>query len=198
MSFLARIFRRFTNSTGFVGRDLQGNRFFEHPSVSDDPRRTKRVVKYAQGTDMLDYVAGHRRLAVQWTSWLTHTRQHPPTLDELEADIERQRRIMMNVAMIEAREREQAAQIAASEHATSRHILSPTGSSSQGNQDATVGTPSQATVGEDRQTRTNAPSMDPQLQTSTGQSKQPPSPWKPPPSDEPQGWQPRASIRRGG
>lgn len=28
-----------------------------------DPRRTKRVVKYAPGTDMLDYVAGHRRLA---------------------------------------------------------------------------------------------------------------------------------------
>ena len=28
-----------------------------------DPRRTKRVVKYAKGADMLDYVSGQKRLA---------------------------------------------------------------------------------------------------------------------------------------
>ena len=39
-----------------------------------DPRRTKRVVKYAQGTDMLDYVSGHRRLAGWLRSLLS---QHP-------------------------------------------------------------------------------------------------------------------------
>ncbi|KAI0631095.1 hypothetical protein C8Q77DRAFT_183838 [Trametes polyzona] len=71
MSFLFRLFRRLRNPRGFVGRDLEGNQYFEYPGVHDgayfasiscsispdwersvDPRRTKRVVKYAEGRDM--------------------------------------------------------------------------------------------------------------------------------------------------
>ncbi|KAH9947506.1 hypothetical protein B0H21DRAFT_738327 [Amylocystis lapponica] len=96
MSVLRRLFQQFRRPTHFVGRDLEGNKFFEYPSVSDDSRRTKRVVKYSQGRDMWHYVAGERRLAVQWTSWLTHTRPDAPTLEELQADAERQRRVLLN------------------------------------------------------------------------------------------------------
>ncbi|KAH9922510.1 uncharacterized protein B0H18DRAFT_1017937, partial [Fomitopsis serialis] len=58
---------------------------------------------------MLTYVAGKRRLPVQWTAWLTHTRIHPPTVEELHADLERQRRVLQNAALIEARDREERA-----------------------------------------------------------------------------------------
>ncbi|KAI0760200.1 hypothetical protein C8Q74DRAFT_208119 [Fomes fomentarius] len=194
MSFLARILRRFRSPTSLVGRDLEGNRFYEYPSVSDvDPRRTKRVVKYAQGTEMLDYVAGHRRLAVQWTSWLTHTRPHPPTLEELQADLERRRRIMINVAMIEARDREQAARIAGSEQPTLAPHLQAM-STPQG----TVGSAEQApepASAETQPARTGAQTLPPLVQTS---DRDPSSPWKPPPRDEPHSWKPAASVRRGG
>ncbi|RPD61250.1 hypothetical protein L227DRAFT_585561 [Lentinus tigrinus ALCF2SS1-6] len=195
MSFLARIFRRFRNPTGFVGRDLQGNRYFEYPSVSDDPRRTKRVVKYAPGADMLEYVGGHRRLAVQWSSWLTHTRSHPPTLEELQADLERQRRIQMYATMIEERDRQEAAQIAAAEQSVVRQVKASSQQQSRHeDSNATVGTVPLPEAQQDPRPRTDVP----QTQTVPDQRSDPSSPWKPPPRDEPHSWQPRASIRRGG
>ncbi|KAI0078377.1 hypothetical protein K474DRAFT_1706590 [Panus rudis PR-1116 ss-1] len=104
-SLLRRIWSKITNPTGLVGRDLEGNRYFEYPSPHGYGR-TKRVVKYRSDYDMWTYIASGKRLPVQWTSWLSHTRSHPPTIEELLADLERQRRIREKVAMIEARDRE--------------------------------------------------------------------------------------------
>ncbi|TFK88158.1 hypothetical protein K466DRAFT_585795 [Polyporus arcularius HHB13444] len=199
MSFLARLFRRFRSPTGFVGRDLEGNKFFEYPSVSDDPRRTKRVVKYAPGRDMLHYVSGERRLAVQWTSWLTHTRSHPPTLEELQADLERQRRVRLNAAMIEARDREQAAQIAAAQQTVVRHVEPPSQQPSM--PEAVKAAPATAPLPQAEQGPLAAgkdAQRLPQTRIVPDQRSDPSSPWKQPPRDEPQSWQPRAVVRRGG
>ncbi|KAM5532899.1 hypothetical protein V8D89_013451 [Ganoderma adspersum] len=195
MSFIARWLKRLSRPTGFVGRDLQGNRFFEYPSTSDDPRRTKRVVKYAKGTHMLDYVSGHRRLAVQWTSWMTHTRSHPPTLQELQGDLERQRRILQNVAMIEARDRAEAEQIAA-QQAPTPHLQAPARGTSKpdSTEQQGIATP---VPGVTKSAHSNTSVNSPARQSQTYQEP-PSSPWKPPPPDEPHGWQPRSFVRRGG
>ncbi|KAG8747215.1 hypothetical protein FRC10_001831 [Ceratobasidium sp. 414] len=52
-------------------------------------------------------------ILVQWTSWLSHTRPDPPTLQELQADILRRQRLQQNVRAIEAREREERARLGA-------------------------------------------------------------------------------------
>jgi len=110
MSFLKRFLRSIYRSRHFVGRDLEGNRFYEYPSLGDDFLRTRRRVQYE---DMWDYVGGARRLPVQWVSWLSHTRSDPPTLEELRADLERQQRVLHNAAVIQARDQEERARIAA-------------------------------------------------------------------------------------
>ncbi|KAI0642661.1 hypothetical protein C8Q79DRAFT_225297 [Trametes meyenii] len=186
MSFLFRLFRRLRTPRGFVGHDLEGNQFFEHPGVHDG--RTKRVVKYAEGRDMWAYVGGRKRLAVQWTAWLTHTRPHPPTLEELHADLERQRRVLFNAALIEARDREEKARIAASELATPP-VQEPLIQTSHVTQDHASQVPEEP------------PFITPVAQAMSRPSEQSvstqPSPWKPPPRDEPHSWQPRASVQRG-
>jgi len=102
----------------YVGRDLEGNRFFEYPSTTDDPRRTKRQVEYqkAANKDMWDYALKSGTLPVQWTSWLSHTRPKPPTIEELERDFSRRQRVAANAAILEARDREErnSQQLAAS------------------------------------------------------------------------------------
>ncbi|KAI0035429.1 hypothetical protein K488DRAFT_43306, partial [Vararia minispora EC-137] len=89
-----------------------GNRFYEYPSTSDDPRRTKRRVQYRVYDDMWHYIGGKRQLPVQWVSWLSHTRPDPPTLAELQTDLIRRQRTLHNAALIEARDREERARIA--------------------------------------------------------------------------------------
>ena len=49
---------------------------------------------------------------MQWTSWLSHTRVDPPSLQELQRDMFRRQRLLQNVAQIEARDAEEAARIA--------------------------------------------------------------------------------------
>ncbi len=80
---------------------------------------------------------GHENLStpstVQWVSWLSHTRPDPPTFEvrrhvsksgyiifttllpfqELRADLERRRRVLHNVAVLEARDQEERARISA-------------------------------------------------------------------------------------
>ncbi|KAH9979765.1 hypothetical protein BJV74DRAFT_779922, partial [Russula compacta] len=89
----------------------QGNRFYEYPSLGDDPLRTRRRVQYRVYEDMWDYVGGARRLPVQWLSWMSHTRTDPPTLEELRADLERQRRVLHNASILQARDQEERARI---------------------------------------------------------------------------------------
>ncbi|KAG5635307.1 hypothetical protein H0H81_011767 [Sphagnurus paluster] len=91
-----------------------------------DARRTKRTVQYKNPEDVWQYIGGGKRLpgvlrsstyltgltsAVQWSSWLSHTRVQPPTLEELQTDLARQQRVLSNVAVIEARDREERAQM---------------------------------------------------------------------------------------
>ncbi|EIW55209.1 uncharacterized protein TRAVEDRAFT_74104 [Trametes versicolor FP-101664 SS1] len=199
MSFLTRLFRKLRNPRGFVGRDLEGNQFFEIPGIYDDPRRTKRVVKYGHGRDMWAYIGGKKRLAVQWTAWLTHTRHHPPTEEELLADLDRQRRVLFNAAIIAARDQEEAARITASQQATVSHFQA-----APLRQDAEL-PKGEAPKDETPAAASAAAPLQPPEATSVEQKaerQEPPaeqfSPWKKPLSDEPHTWQPRASVRRGG
>lgn len=94
-----------------------GNRFYEYPSTSDDPRRTKRVVKYLglRLEEPAEAAIRVKRLAVQWKMWLSHTRPNPPTLEELQADVVRQQRVLANVALLEEQERQRKARIVSPE-----------------------------------------------------------------------------------
>ncbi|KAF9528336.1 hypothetical protein CPB83DRAFT_854416 [Crepidotus variabilis] len=65
----------------------------------------KRTVQYSEADDMWKYIGGSKRLPIQWSAWLTHTRLQPPTLQELEADIARRQRVLANAALIDARDR---------------------------------------------------------------------------------------------
>uniref|UniRef100_A0ABQ0M738 NADH dehydrogenase [ubiquinone] 1 alpha subcomplex subunit n=1 Tax=Mycena chlorophos TaxID=658473 RepID=A0ABQ0M738_MYCCL len=105
-SLLRALVKRFRGRGYLVGRDFEGNRFYEHPSLVDDPR-PRRSVKYRTSDDMYKYIGGQRRLAVQWSAWLTHTRRDPPTLEELQADLIRQDRLRHNVALLDARDRQE-------------------------------------------------------------------------------------------
>ncbi|KAF8068879.1 hypothetical protein FPV67DRAFT_1668932 [Lyophyllum atratum] len=120
MSFITRFIQSFRPNR-YVGRDLEGNRFFEHPNPNDSSR-TKRTVQYREAEDVWDYIGGAKRLPVQWSSWLSHTRPHPPTLEELQADMARQQRVLANVKLIEARDREERAQMLRLEDAATSHV----------------------------------------------------------------------------
>ncbi|KAI0823005.1 hypothetical protein BC628DRAFT_633514 [Trametes gibbosa] len=196
MSFLTRLFKKIRNPRGFVGRDLEGsigNQFFEYPSPHGETARTKRVVKYAEGRDMWAYVGGKKRLAIQWTSWLTHTRHHAPTLEELHADLERQRRVLFNAALIEARDREEAARIAASQQIdTPDHFQAPSEQVNEAPKDVVAPAIMSEQLHAPEASQVGAGVEGPQPHAEQW------SPWKPPLSDEPHSWQPRASVRRGG
>ncbi|KAL4258996.1 complex I NDUFA12 subunit family protein [Pleurotus pulmonarius] len=115
MSFFRRLWNMvgINKSTRFVGGDLEGNRYYEWANPNN-PSRTRRSVKYYKEDDMWLYVGGQKRLAVQWSSWLSHTRAHPPTIEELQADVLRQQKVQHNAALIEAKEqheREEALRI---------------------------------------------------------------------------------------
>ncbi|KAJ8517913.1 hypothetical protein ONZ45_g4943 [Pleurotus djamor] len=108
MSFFQRLWRfvQTNKPARLIGRDLEGNSYYERFNPNN-PTRAKRTVKYYAEQDMWRYIGGERRLAVQWTAWLSHTRAHPPTLEELEQDAARVERVRYNAAMIEARERQE-------------------------------------------------------------------------------------------
>ncbi|KAF8814744.1 hypothetical protein BYT27DRAFT_6958982 [Phlegmacium glaucopus] len=104
MSFMTRLWNAIRNPIRCVGRDLEGNRFYERPSPNELTRPI-RSIQYRDPEDMWKYTGGGKRLPIQWSAWLAHTRPHPPTIQELQADIARQQRVRDNVALIEARDR---------------------------------------------------------------------------------------------
>lgn len=126
-SLLSRIWRRIRSPTGYVGRDLDGNRYYEHinPVLGG---RTRRVVKYRKGVEVWEYVSGMKRLPAQWTAWLAHTRNHYPTIQELTADVARIELTRRNAALLEAKAAEERARLLALRSA--RAVDSP-GTSSQ-------------------------------------------------------------------
>ncbi|EIN08402.1 hypothetical protein PUNSTDRAFT_120776 [Punctularia strigosozonata HHB-11173 SS5] len=153
-----------------VGRDLQGNRFFEYPNPLA-PERPKRMVKYKDSGSMLNW----NTLPVQWQMWMTHTRRNPPTIEELQADLVRRERVARNVALLEQSRREEASRLAQS----SDLQLSVEAPKSQQTPPTRNQIPDEVNVKE-----AAAPS---------------PNPWKAmvPGSDQPQPWSPRA-VNRGG
>ncbi|GJE85502.1 hypothetical protein PsYK624_015810 [Phanerochaete sordida] len=197
MSFLQRLWQRMRRPRGFVGRDLEGNSYFEYPNPNDV--RPKRVVKYGEGRDMWTYIAGDKRLAVQWTSWLSHTRIHPPSLDELTSDIERQNRLRLKVALIEARDREQRLRVAASTpspNLTSEPVSTTDASATQ--HQVPFAQSTAQPDGQKAENRTQGPGASPIIP-----QEAPPVPSselqharRPPTNDEPEAWIPRA-VQRG-
>ncbi|KZT37045.1 hypothetical protein SISSUDRAFT_1049081, partial [Sistotremastrum suecicum HHB10207 ss-3] len=102
-SLFNRLWQFIRKPTRYVGRDLEGNKFYEYPSRTEDPRRTRRVVKYVN-KEILNVGRGGFKIPVQWTAWLAHTRPHPPTLEELQRDRFRLEKLMINVKTIQERE----------------------------------------------------------------------------------------------
>ncbi|TNY19980.1 putative kinesin K39 [Rhodotorula diobovata] len=94
------------------GTDLEGNQFFErpHPEYPDEWRKNKRYIEYAQVKPLSDY--NYETIPVQWSSWLRRTRRDPPTLQELETDLQRQLRLRDNVARLEQAYRDEKLRLA--------------------------------------------------------------------------------------
>ncbi|TFK49087.1 hypothetical protein OE88DRAFT_1809954 [Heliocybe sulcata] len=180
MSFLTRLWRSITGRAYLAGRDLEGNRFYEYPGTSNDPRRTKRVAKYlgVRFEDPAEAALRAKRLAVQWRMWLSHTRSSPPTIEELQADVARQERVLANVALLQERERERKA-----------HIAAPKTSPADTSPSEPAPAPVQTDEGAFRYASTAA-----QEQETNRDSQPEPTPVY---SDEPQAWSPRAVRRRG-
>ncbi|KAL1757447.1 hypothetical protein FB107DRAFT_209143 [Schizophyllum commune] len=107
--FIRRVWEAMVRPARMVGKDLDGNRYYEIP-IAGRTTRTSRSVRYKSKEDEYAYIARQKLLPVQWSAWLSHTRQNAPTMDELIADAERLRRLQMKVAMIEARDAEERAQ----------------------------------------------------------------------------------------
>ncbi|KAI0277913.1 hypothetical protein BGY98DRAFT_917573 [Russula aff. rugulosa BPL654] len=194
MSFLRRVLRSILRPRYFVGTDLEGNRFYEYPSLSDDPLRTRRRVQYKVYEDMWCYIGGAKRLPVQWVSWLSHTRTPPPTLEELRADLERQRRVLQNAAIIQAKDQEERARVSAA--FVPAGVEDPHPPTSQGirtrEQDSTL-SPSDILEAPPPASHTH----------DVKQASQPPlSPGLPPIGKDkdwqPESWTPQATRRRGG
>ncbi|KAL9711858.1 hypothetical protein Ac2012v2_004931 [Leucoagaricus gongylophorus] len=96
----------YPGKTRYMGQDLEGNRFYEYPGLSIN-WRTKRTVQYRDPSDVWNYIGGGKRLPVQWSMWLSHTRKDPPSLEELRQDLERQQRVIANAFLIEKRDLEE-------------------------------------------------------------------------------------------
>ncbi|KAI0703716.1 hypothetical protein BC835DRAFT_1303000 [Cytidiella melzeri] len=187
-SLLRRIWDRICKTTYFIGRDLEGNKYYEYPNAHDGVSRTKRVVKYRRGYDMWTYIAGDKRLPVQWSSWLTHTRIQAPTLEELQADLLRQERMKMRVALISAGDRDAALSfpepVAGNASLSIRHRHDD--QSSQASSDD-ISAPNNNNPSMD--TAAQAPSATPGHTASEGRKGT---------SDEPMAWTPRIARRRAG
>jgi len=168
MTIVKNFWRALTGRRYLVGRDLQGNEYFEYPHTagSGDFGRQKRQVKYLKESNAWP---GFASLPIQWHSWLSHTRPNPPTLDELQADLMRQQRVKAKALMIEERDREER----------NRQQIEP---------------PLQETFSSPAETHkpaTPAAAAAPPL-------PQWPSKTFAPGSDEPESWTPRTTVSRGG
>ncbi|KAJ7574400.1 hypothetical protein C8J56DRAFT_979528 [Mycena floridula] len=100
---LRNLLRRFWSPKSYVGRDLEGNTFYERINPLSETRM-KRFVEYRNPDD---YIGGSKKIPVQWSAWLSHTRVSPPSVEELESDAARQQRVLINAARIEARDRQE-------------------------------------------------------------------------------------------
>ncbi|KAK7032611.1 hypothetical protein VNI00_012874 [Paramarasmius palmivorus] len=180
MSFFRRLWSAIRSPTGFVGRDLEGNSFYERPSPFPDGR-TRRSVKYRKPEDQWHYIGGERRLPIQWSAWLAHTRSNPPTLQELQIDLIRQQRVKQNALRIQAAdqmERQQQMQLLKEEKSTPKEVAAP--------EESPI---SPAT--------SPPPPSDTSLHVPQVQNQGKPLPHTGPDEYKPEAWTPKTSVRRG-
>ncbi|KAJ3300150.1 hypothetical protein HDU76_006147 [Blyttiomyces sp. JEL0837] len=68
----------------FMGRDLQGNKYYEGPPIRAGTALPRRTIEYKnKRLEYSDYDSS--TIPVQWMSWLRHTRDNPPSIEELQA-----------------------------------------------------------------------------------------------------------------
>ncbi|KAF8586602.1 hypothetical protein K439DRAFT_935652 [Ramaria rubella] len=111
--YFIRLWQTIRKERRMVGRDLEGNRFYETVLGDNAPLRTRRTVEYKKTGDLWDTASGISGLPAQWSAWLSHTRTDPPTLDELKNDLARRGRIAINVAHLKAQEEEELRRVQA-------------------------------------------------------------------------------------
>ncbi|KAG8992072.1 hypothetical protein FRB93_002503 [Tulasnella sp. JGI-2019a] len=182
-SALRTVWRTVTGRRGLVGKDLKGNKYYEFPNAMSDVLRARRTVKYKNPEDMYP---GTSALPVQWNSWLSHTRADPPSLQELQADGARMIQLKANILVIQERDREERARLAAAAASTEQphQVDAPL----QGQQS------DRAELGE---TKSRTELADPQI------LKRPPQPFAPTHAsssgreEQPEPWIPHSSIQRG-
>ncbi|KAF9653533.1 hypothetical protein BDM02DRAFT_3107441 [Thelephora ganbajun] len=125
-------------------------------------------------------------MIAQWTAWLSHTRQHHPTIQELTADVARIEQTQRNAAVLEAKAAEERAQLLALRVA--RPVDSPE-TPVQAITEPTEERIDPAIVNSQELREKFAKEQAERLQKGS-------SLWKPD-TDEAEGWTPRAARRRG-
>ncbi|KAI9506151.1 hypothetical protein BX070DRAFT_178909, partial [Coemansia spiralis] len=83
-----------------AGSDLDGNLYFER-FVRGAYRARRRVV-YSKNLSVSDYKDDI--IPVQWQAWMRHTRDEPPTTNELLMDIQRRRKLEETVQRLAEKE----------------------------------------------------------------------------------------------
>ncbi|EKM58123.1 uncharacterized protein PHACADRAFT_139783 [Phanerochaete carnosa HHB-10118-sp] len=121
---------------------------------------------------------------------MSHTRVHPPSLEELAADLERQGRVRLNAALIEARDIEERLQIIASASASASPSVTATSAAQQQVQSAHSAAPEYDQKAENWARGAGAGPITPKAPP-----EQPQPASQPLFNDEPQAWIPRAVQR---
>lgn len=80
----------------FVGQDLAGNSYYEKQVMGSEYTRPKRFVNFKNHRNDPTLYRTHH-LSPQWSAWLSFTRHHPPSIEELQADQLRLVRLQDNV-----------------------------------------------------------------------------------------------------
>lgn len=83
----------------YMGVDLEGNMYFQAPPIGAT-YKAKRFVLFSNGSE--EYTPNS--IDVVWSSWLRHTRTHPPSLQELKNDVTRKEELKILVAKINKRD----------------------------------------------------------------------------------------------
>ncbi|GJJ15118.1 hypothetical protein Clacol_009393 [Clathrus columnatus] len=107
-SYLARLWQsvRHVSRRRLVGKDLQGNSFYETIlGTAVDGMKRKSKAYRPSPNESWRAAENMKSLPVQWTAWLTYSRQHPPTIEELVNDQRRQQKLAQNVERLKELER---------------------------------------------------------------------------------------------
>ncbi|WAQ92349.1 hypothetical protein PtA15_16A255 [Puccinia triticina] len=102
---ITRVVQRLQRALGigkerfYVGNDLAGNSYYEKHLIAVGPRPRRFVNFKSNHNDPTLYRTHH--LPPQWSAWLSFTRKHPPTIEELQADQLRLSQLRENVRKLE-------------------------------------------------------------------------------------------------